>query len=67
MTKWSEDQVTDIGPFKLEPWNLCLMSNKMETGQDQLGGGGAVEPSKGEGGESDVAILMFLCGIPRLC
>jgi hypothetical protein len=46
---------------------MCLMLNKMETGQGQLGGGGAVEPSKGEGGESDVAIPMFLCGIPRLC
>jgi hypothetical protein len=66
MTKWSEDQVADIDPFKLESWNLCLMLNKMETGQGQLGGG-AVEPSKGEGGESDVAIPMFLCGIPRLC
>jgi hypothetical protein len=29
--------------------------------------GGSVEHSKGKGGESDVAILRFLCGSPRLC
>jgi hypothetical protein len=41
------------------------MSDKMETGRGQLGG--PVEPSKGKGGESVVAILRFLCGSPRLC
>jgi hypothetical protein len=29
--------------------------------------GGSVEYSKGKGGESDVAILRFLCGSPRPC
>jgi hypothetical protein len=29
--------------------------------------GGSVEHSKGKGGESDVAILRFLCGSPHLC
>jgi hypothetical protein len=38
MAEWLEDHVAAIGPFKLEPWNLCLMSDKMETGQGQLGG-----------------------------
>jgi hypothetical protein len=28
MAEWSEDHVAAIDPFKLEPWNLCLMSNK---------------------------------------
>jgi hypothetical protein len=37
MAEWSEDHVRAIGPFKLEPWNLCLMSDKMETGWSQLG------------------------------
>jgi hypothetical protein len=57
--------VVAIGPFKLEPWNLCLMSDKMETGHGQLGG--PVEHSEGKGGEGVVAILRFLCGSPRLC
>jgi hypothetical protein len=38
MAEWSEDHAAAIGPFKLEPWNLWLMSDKMETGQGQLGG-----------------------------
>jgi hypothetical protein len=29
--------------------------------------GGSVKHSKGKGGESDVVILRFLCGSPRLC
>jgi hypothetical protein len=29
--------------------------------------GGSVEHSEGKGGESDVAILRFLCGSPCLC
>jgi hypothetical protein len=37
----------------------------METGRGHLGG--LVEHSEGKGGESDVAILGFLCGSPRLC
>jgi hypothetical protein len=41
------------------------MSDKIETGRGQLGG--LVEHSKGKGGESVVAILMFLCGSPLLC
>jgi hypothetical protein len=57
MAEWSEDPVVAICPFKLEPWNLCLMSDKMETGQGQLGG--PVEHSKGKDGESVVAILRF--------
>jgi hypothetical protein len=65
MAEWSEDHVAAIGPFKLEPWNLCLMSDKTETGQGQLAG--PVEHSKGKGGESDVTILRFLCGSPCLC
>jgi hypothetical protein len=28
---------------------------------------GSVEHLKGKGGESDVSILRFLCGSPRLC
>jgi hypothetical protein len=52
-------------PFKLEPWNLCLMLDKMETGRGQLGG--PVEHSEGKGGGSVVAILRFLCGNPCLC
>jgi hypothetical protein len=46
-----------IGPFELEPWNVCLMSDKMETGRGQLGG--PVEHSEGKGGKSAVAILEF--------
>jgi hypothetical protein len=65
MTEWSEHHVAAIGPFKLEPWNLCLMSDKMQTGRGQLGG--PVEHLEGKGGESVVAILRFLCGSPRLC
>jgi hypothetical protein len=37
----------------------------METKQGHLGG--SVEHSEGKSGESDVAILMFLCGSPYLC
>jgi hypothetical protein len=65
MAEWSKDHMAAIGPFKLKPWNLCLMSDKMEIGQGQLGG--PVEHSEGKGGESAVAILRFLCGSPRLC
>jgi hypothetical protein len=36
MVEWSEDPVAVICPFKLEPWNMCLMSGKMETGRGQL-------------------------------
>jgi hypothetical protein len=57
MAEWSEDHVAAIDPFKLEPWNLCLMSDKMETGRGQLGG--PVEHSEGNSGESVVAILRF--------
>jgi hypothetical protein len=65
MAKWSEDHVAAIAPFKLEPWNLWLMSDKIETGRSQLGG--PVEHSKGKGGESAVVIPRILCGSPRLC
>jgi hypothetical protein len=65
MVEWSEDPVAVICPFKLEPWNLCLMSDKIETGRSQLWG--PVEYSKGKGGESVVAIPRFLCGSPRPC
>jgi hypothetical protein len=65
MAEWLKDHVTAIGPFKLEPWNMCLMSDKMETERGQLGG--PVEHSEGKDGESVVAILRFLYGIPRLC
>jgi hypothetical protein len=65
MVEWSEDHVVAIGPFKLEPWNLCFISDKMETGRAQLGG--PVEHSEGKGGESAVAILRFLCDSPHLC
>jgi hypothetical protein len=54
MAEWLEDYVTTIGPFKLEPWNLCLMSDKMETRRGQLGG-----PV-----ESAVAILRFSVWLP---
>jgi hypothetical protein len=37
----------------------------METGRGHLGR--SVEHSKGKGGESVVAILMFLCGSTYLC
>jgi hypothetical protein len=57
MVEWLEVHVVAIGPFKLEPWNMCLMSDKMETGRRQLGG--LVEHSEGKGGESAVAILRF--------
>jgi hypothetical protein len=49
MAEWSEDHVAAIGPFKLEPWNLCLMSDKMETGRSQLGG--PVEHLEGKAGK----------------
>jgi hypothetical protein len=65
MTEWSEDHVAAIGPFKLEPWNLCLMSDKMETRRGQLGR--PVKHSEGKDGESAMAILRFLCGSPHLC
>jgi hypothetical protein len=65
MAEWSEDHVAAIGPFKLEPWNLCLMPDKIETGWGQLGG--PVEHSEGKGGKSAMAILRFLCGSPHLC
>jgi hypothetical protein len=65
MAEWSEYHVAEIDPFKLEPWNLCLISDKMEIGWGQLGG--PVEHLEGKGGESDVAILRFLCGSPHLC
>jgi hypothetical protein len=65
MAEWSEDHVVAICLFKLEPWNLGLMSNKIETGWGQLGR--PVEHSEGKGGESAVMILRFLCGSPRLC
>jgi hypothetical protein len=65
MAEWSEDHMVDMGPFKFEPWNLCLMLDRMKTGQSQLGG--PVEHSEEKGGESVVAILRFLCGIPHLC
>jgi hypothetical protein len=64
MAEWLEDHVTAISPFKLEPWNLCLMSDKMETGQGQLEG--PVEHSEGKDRESVVVIPRFLCGSPRL-
>jgi hypothetical protein len=41
------------------------MLDKIETGRGHLGG--IVEHLEGKGGESDVAILRFLCGSPRLC
>jgi hypothetical protein len=65
MAKWSKDHVVAIDPFKLDPWNLWLMSDKMEIGRGQLGG--PVEHSEGKGGESAVAILRFLCCSPCLC
>jgi hypothetical protein len=65
MTEWSEDHGAAIGPFKLEPWNLCLMSDKMETRRGQLGR--PVKHSEGKDGESAMAILRFLCGSPHLC
>jgi hypothetical protein len=65
MAEWSEDHVAAIDPFKLEPWNLSLMSNKMETGRGQLGG--PVEHSEGKNGKSVVIISRFLCGSPRPC
>jgi hypothetical protein len=65
MAEWSEDHMTAIGPFKLEPWNMCLMSDKMKTERVQLGG--PEEHSEGKGGKSVVAILRFLCGSPCLC
>jgi hypothetical protein len=57
MSEWLKDHVAAIGPFKLEPWNMCLMSEKMETGRGQLGG--PVEHSEGKGVESVVAIPRF--------
>jgi hypothetical protein len=60
MAEWLEDHVAAIGPFKLEPWNLCLMSDKMETRRSQLGG--PVEHSEGKCGESAMVILRFSVG-----
>jgi hypothetical protein len=57
MSEWLKDHVAAIGPFKLEPWNMCLMSEKMETRRGQLGG--PVEHSEGKGVESVVAIPRF--------
>jgi hypothetical protein len=57
MAEWSDDHVAAICPFKLLPWNMCLMSDKMKTGWDQLGG--LVEHSEGKSGESVVAIPRF--------
>jgi hypothetical protein len=48
MAEWSEDHMAAIGSFKFEPWNLWLMSDKMEIGRGQLGG--PVEHSEGKGG-----------------
>jgi hypothetical protein len=62
MAKWLEDHVAAIGPFKLEPWNVCLMSDKMETGWGQLGG--LVEHLEGKSWESVVAILRFSVWYP---
>jgi hypothetical protein len=39
--------------------------DKMETRRGHLGG--PVEHLEGKSGESDVAILRFLCGSPHLC
>jgi hypothetical protein len=44
-------------------WRLML--DKMESGWGHLRG--SVEHLKGKGGESVVAILIFLCSSPRLC
>jgi hypothetical protein len=41
------------------------MLDKIETERSYLGG--LVEHSEGNGGESDVVILTFLCGSSRLC
>jgi hypothetical protein len=65
MAKWSEDHVVAVSPFKLEPWNLCLRSDKMEIRRGQLGG--LVEHSEGKGGKSTMAIPRFLCCSPCLC
>jgi hypothetical protein len=65
MDEWSENHMAAIGPFKLESWNLCLISDKMETRRDQLGG--PVEHSEGKGGDNAMTILRFLCGNPCLC
>jgi hypothetical protein len=65
MAELSEGNVAAIDPFKLEPWNLCLMLDKMETGRGQLGG--PVEHSEGKGGESGVAISKVFCGIALTC
>jgi hypothetical protein len=65
MAEWLEDHVAAIASFKLKPWSLWLMSDKMETRRGQLGG--RVEHSEINGGESVVVILRFLCGSPHLC
>jgi hypothetical protein len=57
MVEWSEDHVVAIDPFKLEPWIVCLMSDKMEIERGQLGG--PVEHLEVKSGESAVAILRF--------
>jgi hypothetical protein len=41
------------------------MLDKMKIGRGHLGG--SVEHSEGKGRESDVAMLRFQCGSPRLC
>jgi hypothetical protein len=65
MIEWLEDHGVAICSFKLEPCNLCLMSDKMESRRGQLWG--PVEHSEGKGRESVVAILRFLCDSSRLC
>jgi hypothetical protein len=59
MDEWSEDHVAAIDPFKLEPWNLCLMSDKMENGCGQLGGTSGPLRREGRGeccGYSEVSV-----------
>jgi hypothetical protein len=65
MAEWSEDHVVAMGHFKLEHWNLRLLSDKMEIERSHLGG--PVEHSEGKGGVSAMAILRFLCYSTRLC
>jgi hypothetical protein len=62
VAEWSEDHVADICPFKLEPWIVCLVLDKMETRWGQLGG--SVEHSEENGRESVVAILKFSMWLP---
>jgi hypothetical protein len=61
--EWSKDHMSAIG---VRNSLYCrLMLDKMETDQGDLGG--SLEHSEEKGGESVVAIPMFLCGSPRLC